>query len=698
MAQNDKAPTVEIETTPGDSPPARQISPEALGMLGSKLKSGFERYQKDRAQAEQRWLKNLRQFVGQYDADIEKQIGSQRSKAYPRITRVKALTVLARIMNLMFPGNEKNWEVTATPSADIEPDEVMQEIEDMLGADEEAGAEPQPVTRETVRRAVQRVAERHARELEVEIEDQLQEIGGDQTLDYIALVRSVCRSGILYGPGYLAGPYAKSQEIVTWDIGDDGKPTIEQQTVFRPVFEFVPVWDYYPDMAAKRFQDQDGYYIRKVLTRSEFRKLADREDMFSEQIKYCIKRWSDGNYKPQGFETELRSMGLSEAISNDTTTANKYEVIIYHGNISGTELKQAGVDVSDDMLVDDIEAEIWMVSGKIIKADINAWRKLGKSVRMIHAFVFDEDDTSLVGTGLPEIVRDSQMSICAATRMLLDNASVVCGPSLEMNTDLLRADQDISSIGAYKIWYREGAGPDAQFPAVRDIPVNSHMQELLNTIDLFMRFADQETFVGPATGGEPQRGSAEPMRTAAGASMLRADASLPFKDVVRNFDTFTQSVIQSLVTFNDVFNPRVPKGDYNVVARGATSLIAKEVRGAQMDQLATTISPEERIHVDDRKFVEQRFAVRDLQGLLVSPDEADRRRKASDQRAAQQEKTMQDMAQAEMRKVLSAAYKDVTQAQKNEAATNAAQVNSALDVLERGISDENPEAAGAGAE
>jgi hypothetical protein len=58
-----------------------------------------------------------------------------------------------------------------------------------------------------------------------------------------------------------------------------------------------------------------------------------------------------------------------------------------------------------------------------------------REVKTIHPFLFDEDDTSPIGQGLPNVMRDSQMSIAAATRMLLDNASVVCGPNLELNMD-----------------------------------------------------------------------------------------------------------------------------------------------------------------------------------------------------------------------------------------------------------------------
>jgi hypothetical protein len=229
-------------------------------------------------------------------------------------------------------------------------------------------------------------------------------------------------------------------------------------------------------------------------------------------------------------------------------------------------------------------------------------------------------------------------------------------------------------------------GVEAKFPAVRNVQIDSHMDELLKMIDLFMKFADMETFVGPATGGDMQRGFAEPMRTAAGASMLRGDAALPFKDIVRNFDVFTQSVINSLVQFNRKFNPGMaPEGDYNVIARGATSLIAKEVRGMQLDQMAASMTPDEKIHVDERKFVEARFQVRDLGNLLVSPEEAKRRQAATSQQAQQAQEQQQEMMAANIRKTLSDAFKNIAQGQKNSANADATKIEAAMKVLEQGI-------------
>ena len=689
MIEDLAPPPVAVE--PAETAPVRVISPEGLKALGQNLDSLFNQYRSDRRIAELKWLRNLRQYLGIYDPEIEKQLSPNRSQAYPKITRIKCVSVVARLMNLMFPGNEKNWELKASPSAEMSPDDVMAAVEAAMQRHMAAGVQPQ-ITDEMVQDAVQRLANERAKKLSALIDDQLQELGGDQTLDYIALNRQVVRSGVLYGLGVLRGPFVRAENHISWNMGPLG-PTPSVMTSYKPQYEFLPVWDFYPDMAAKTLARGDGYFVRMVMTRSQLRKLADREDFFETQIKGYLRQNSTGNYKAQPFETELRSMGVKVNVNEAKPETQKYEVLIWNGPITGEQLKAAGVEIEDDKLIDEIDAEVWMVGGVVIKADINPWRKLGIDVRTIHTFQFDEDDTSPIGNGLPNVMRDSQMSIAAATRMLLDNASVVCGPNLELNTDLLRADQDLTSVQAYKIWYREGQGADANMPAIRNVAIDSHMDELLKIIELFMRFADQETFVGPATGGDMERKAAgEPMRTAAGASMMRADAALPFKDIVRNFDTFTQSVILSLVQFNKKFMPNeAVEGDYNVIARGATSLIAKEVRGMQLDQLAVSLTPDERVHIDERRFVEARFAVRDLEDMLIPEDEAKLKQAQQAQQAQDMQAKQDQVMAAELRKTAAETYKNIAQGQKNSANADTALAKSALELVNNGLGGDDGE-------
>jgi hypothetical protein len=680
--------------------PVRNLNGAVLRTLGAKFAALFARYASDRNPAEQKWLRNLRQYLGIYDPEVLRELPSNRSRAYPRITRMKCVSMLSRLMNLMFPGNEDNWELRASPSPEMSPENVAQAVQKLMQElQAENPEQPLTLTQELVDEAVRTLAAAQAAGLTKLLKDQLAELGGKPTSDWIALNRKVVDSGIKYGIGVLEGPYVRKAQVSGWMLQanpqqmPDGTMSPGQfqpveRTIYKPQYDFLPVWDFYPDMSARDLPGE-GYFKRKVIGRSALRKLADRPDFFGTVIKEVLTQYPSGNYKAKSWENDLKTMGLSAHAESQSTAASgreKYEIIIWKGPVSAKTLAEAGADVPEKFSTDDVDAELWIIDNFVIKAEINAWRTLDVDMQQVHIFCFDEDDSSPVGQGLPGIVRDSQMSICAATRMALDNASVTCGPNLEVNTALMMPQQDLSSVEAYKIWYRDDADMStAQFPAVRQVTVDGHLAELQSLTKMFLDFAEMETFIGGATGGDMQRMPSEPMRTASGASMLRSDAALPFKDIVRNFDSFTQTTLWSLVLFNKKYNPDIaPEGDYNVIPRGATSLIAKEVRGTQIDMLSQTLTPEERDHVDERKFVEAKFAVRDLEGMLVSPDEADRRKSARAAQMAQQQELADKVTVAGIRKTSAEAYKNVSQGQKNVANAQGTAIKSAFEMIDAG--------------
>jgi hypothetical protein len=135
---------------------------------------------------------------------------------------------------------------------------------------------------------------------------------------------------------------------------------------------------------------------------------------------------------------------------------------------------------------------------------------------------FDEDDTSPIGQGLPSIVRDSQLSICAATRMTLDNASVVCGPQFEINTALMRAGSGPHRDRGVQELVPRRRRPHRAVPGDPPHRDRRPPRRAAGLVKMFMEFAEIETFIGPQTGGDMTQMPSEPMRTAAGASMAAA--------------------------------------------------------------------------------------------------------------------------------------------------------------------------------
>ncbi|MFM7013266.1 MAG: hypothetical protein ACKO0Z_28705, partial [Betaproteobacteria bacterium] len=526
-----------------------------------------------------------------------------------------------------------------------------------------------------------------AERLELEIEDQLTDIGGSRQVGYVALARKVLMSGIQYGAGILKGPFLEEHPQRYWERDAAGKYIAKTRTVNRPRYEFVPLWDYYPDMSAKSLHQMEGQFQRVVMSRHQVLELKTRPDFIADRVDEALRMYPQGNYMRRAHETELRAAGVQ--INVNDAQRNKYEAVVWHGHVSGKELAECGLDVPEDQMEADMLADVWVIGSVVIKVQLDPWLQLvtNGEMRQYHHFIFEEDETFLLGNGLPNVMRDSQMGLCAAVRMALDNGGVQ--RVFEVKTQLLSPNQDLSAVTPDKMFFRDDDSPATlQYPAIVPIELPMALPEYQGLARMFQEFADQETFVSAATGGDMQRGPSEPFRTAAGASMLRGDAALPFKDVVRNFDAFTESVMGSLINFNRNFNlnPEL-RGDFQPVARGATSLIAKEVLGMQLDNLAQTLTAEEKQYINMRKLARERIKVRDLNHADIVFDDAkcdqidQQRQQQIEQQTQQQAETMR----AQVREILSQTMKNLAQAQKNTANAEAVTANAVMKTLEAGL-------------
>jgi len=663
---------------------ASRINPAIMQRLAATLMGRFQQYESDRRLAELKWERNARQYLGVYDPDVDRSIDMNRSRAYPKLTRVKCVSMLSRMMNLLFQAGDKNWTINPTPVPNLDEKDLQTVLTAVMQAN------PQP-SDQVIEQAIRDFAKAGARNMELLVEDQLQELGGSRKLNYVALCRKVLASGIQYGCGVIKGPFVEQVTLRKWAKDATGNMVSQPYVAYRPRFDFVSLWDYYPDMAARSVSQMDGQFERMVMSRHQVNQLKLRPDFMRDQINAAMRENPNGNHVRRSHETELRAMGVAVNVSQPTS--GKFEVIVWEGFVSGEELRASGANVPDNQLQEDVRASVWMLGGHVIKAEMDPWASLAPGVDMprYHHFIFEEDESFLLGNGLPSIMRDSQMGVCAATRMALDNGAVQ--RVFEVNMNLLSPNQDIQSIQPDMVIQRDDDNPATmQYPAVRAIDIPVHLAELQGMVNMFQSFADQETFVGAATGGDIQKGPSEPFRTATGASMLRGDAALPFKDVVRNFDMFTESMIGTMVTFNQKLNSQDVRGDYQAVARGATSLIAKEVLGLQLDNLAQTLTDEEKKYVDMKQLVRERLRVRDMDVTGIVYDDAKCKEIDAANAAAQQQQTeqQQQMATAQIREILAGALKDISQAGKNTANAEAASAQVILGALDKGI---NPDVA-----
>ncbi len=637
-----------------------------LDSLGTTLFKRWQTYVTDRKMIEERWLRNLRQVRKIYDPETLKNIPTDRSKAYPGVTQWMVRGTIARLMQMLFPNTEKNYGIKASPLPDL-PKEQLQQVLDALVQEKikkasEQNQQLQPaqvqLTDEEIEKAIVAFAAGKAERMEVKVNDDL------QGMEFITLARKVVKSAVTYNTGIAVGPQHVEVKTRTWyQDANSGQWLAKDATKFKPQFDHLTIWDHYPDMTAVSLDKQDGNYDRHIMTRPEVEALAGRPDFFGSRVREFLSKNTVGNYKAQWWETEIKGepkSGLAPVASKET---RKFEALSYRGYVSGHDMKAAGIDIADGKLGENYHANAWMIGETLIKLVLSPF---DGEIPYHHYFVFEDDDLTILGSGQCDVLRDSQMSICETARAALDNMSVV-GPQAIVDEDHLVPGQDMS-IRKHKTWrFEDLTGNKNVNSVLANVQIDSHLTELKALLDMFMSFAQQESGLPPPSMGDVSQGGSEALRTTDNASAFLGAAALPIRDTVRNYDSFTISLISALVKWNMKYDPNPSRdGDHDVIARGSTTLISKEVLGRALNDFRASISPDEAPHIKTRAMLVQRMKAHDLPVDELLEDEAVAN-ETIQRNAAQHEKNLQaqdELLAAQVEEALSNAMKNAALARK----------------------------------
>jgi hypothetical protein len=588
--------------------------------FGFRLKNQFTANEAHRRPKELEWLESIRQYKGLYDPDVRIEAGN--SRVYPKITRSKINIVLSRLHEMLFPETDKNWEIEPTPEPSVDMSIVKQIVMSLVQQDEQGNIIPP--TPEDVNLAIKKFCDKTGEKMSSVMDDQFTEMG------YSEETKKVLRSGLMYGTGIMKGVQIDKRKKRKWEPidGEYEEVTNEED---MPFYEFVRLWDWYPDMTTTELDKIEGSFERHIMTKHDLRNLLKRDDFYSDLILKYMDEHPSGDYVAKNWEVDLqvieveagayKGTKISTAVTGEDTRSTyrqlgkKYQVLEYWGYVDGSDLEACGVKVDDPSV--EYGANVWLLGNIPIKVAV-----FDGALNRYKVFYYEKDETSIFGEGLARIMRHSQLSIAAGARMVLDNGACVAGPQVEANISLLTPDTDYNSFYPRKIWYREGKGVDAQYPAIRSVEFNSHIEELLSIIDAFKQFGDEETTLPTWMIGQMVNNE-----TAQATSGRMATITVSIKDVVKNFDAFTEKIVQDLYAWNMEFNPRQDiKGDFKCKARGVSSLVMKEIRMQALAQLTTTMTPEDWIYIDRREFLKEKFKAHDLNIRLRTEEEADKLR------------------------------------------------------------------------
>lgn len=96
---------------------AAQRARDRMSAFGSKLQRLADERVAGRIEIEKRWLEDLYQYNGKYDSETQSRLAASasKSKVFVNITRPKSNTIEARLVDMLFPTDDKNWGIDPTP-------------------------------------------------------------------------------------------------------------------------------------------------------------------------------------------------------------------------------------------------------------------------------------------------------------------------------------------------------------------------------------------------------------------------------------------------------------------------------------------------------------------------------------------------------------------------------------------------------
>lgn len=553
------------------------LSAEALRRYGARLA------------IEQRWLEDLQQYNGQYDQTTLANItAAEGSKVFINITRPKVKTAAARLADMLFPTDDRNWDLTPTPvpelSRMLKSDKPLQgpDGQTLMGEPDKNG-EQQPLTEADRAMNIMRKAREAASAMALEIDDQLTEA------QYPSKNRRLINDACLYGTGVMKGPILRGRTRRSWKkvTGPKGQTVrvLEQVEDLRPGAEHVDVWNFFPDMDVARIEESERNFERMYFTRSQLLDLARQPYYFKDAVVAAVKLGAKASRLTPYTASDKRNAsadnaGTTGTVGESTSVIGSgdpglYEAWEFHGPLEAEDLRALGVEVEEDA-EEVLMACVVFVGNIVIKAYVNP---LETGAQPYKVFCFERDESCIFGFGVPYRMRHSQRMLNAAVRALMDNAGLSIGPQIIVNKRYVQPADGNWRLKGRKVW--EMVDPTK---SVKDVfhafEISSHQVELQAIINLSEKFADTETNLPIISQGE--QGGAT--KTSSGMALLNNNANVITRDTVKNYDDgITAPMIRDFYDWNMQNSEREEiKGDYEVDARGSSVLLSKEIQAQNL--------------------------------------------------------------------------------------------------------------------
>jgi hypothetical protein len=604
--------TIFFEDIEGEQGKSLNLEEDQKLTLVGTIQKRFIDAETARVSNEYRWLTAYRNYRGLYDKKIKFR-ESEKSKIFVKITKTKVLAAFGQLVDVIFGTGKFPIGVSETkmpegvsefahldiqnpiPGIETTPpeEEIAAEIESPFdvgykgdgktlkaGATFTNGKFLEEEASEILVAGLSAIpeipeikpAQKSARRMEKLIHDQIDESKGSSE------IRNALLEAALLGTGIIKGPFNFNKTLNRWDENEEtGEREYKPIDVRVPRIEFVSVWDFFPDPSATNVEECEYIFHRHKINKSQLRALRKMPYFDSDAIRDCLMMGA--NYESKYYDTQLK-----EEDSNEEYGSDKYEVLEYWGIMDAEYLREAEIDVPENIDdLDELQINAWICNGKLLRGVVNPFTP---NRIPYHSFPYERNPYNFFGIGVAENMDDSQQVMNGHARMAIDNLALAGSLVFDVDESALVGGQSME-IYPGKIFRRQAGMPGQ---AVHGLKFPNTAPENMMMFDRFRQLADEQTGIPSYSHG--QTGVQSMTRTASGMSMLLGAASLNIKTVVKNLDDFLLKPLgEAYFQWNMQFmeGKLGIKGDLEVKAMGTNSLMQKEVRSQRLTTFLQTV-------------------------------------------------------------------------------------------------------------
>lgn len=598
--------------------------------VSNYVDSTFNDAKNKRNQLGQKWLRNRRLYDKiDENPNLRDASKSGKSTTWEPYTTLKVDQQRARLYELFMPTGDKNFSLFTSNYPILPLDKlrnIVSNLETQYGPD---------LPKSIIDKAIKEISIENAKKLEDLMEDYL------ISCNFEGVIQEVTLSSSIFGVGVMLGPMLKEKSKTVYEQDNYGNWITKTVKYDQPYVEYINVFDWFPDLDAKTYEDQDYNILYRTINKQDLLKLADNKTYFGSVIKDFVKQNPDGNFKYEDYENSLLQNGSEDV----NLKPKKYRLTEYWGNIDSSLLKDV-LDVSEDDIITSVN--IIMLDKTVIKCVLNPYDNKDIPIDFFNLYT---RGGQLTGVGLCDLLEEKQRQLNSTVRAKFDNMAEVASPVREINTDLFLPQNMPNKLNPGRILFRTGLGDTANYPAIRQYTVSDVTQQLLSLEQSIKRDMDVISSLSGIMTGDMTDVGKTLGRTSSGVGALMGGANTNLKDISKQFDNFLKQFYNRLISVIFLITDQKDViGDYQVIPKVSTAIIEKQLNANNLGAFINQMQPEQRGQINWKSLTRQQILYNNLDAdlILLSPDDI---AKNEEQARLQQEQMMQEQSQIQQQQL-----------------------------------------------